>query len=124
MGKDEWLDNLFFRLSKSKFRSRFKLSLKDKNYIKKVGMIKIKSHAEDFIKKNLTCLLIKDGKQTPMHGHPVFVAQHATATCCRGCLAKWHKIEKTHNLTRKEEDYIVQVIMLWITKEMGDKDEK
>ncbi len=24
-----------------------------------------------------------DGKQTPFRGHPVFTAQHATATCCR-----------------------------------------
>ncbi len=26
-----------------------------------------------------------------MKGHPVFVAQHATATCCRECIRKWHK---------------------------------
>lgn len=35
-----------------------------------------------------------DGKQTPMRGHPVFIAQHATATCCRECLKKWHNIKK------------------------------
>ena len=35
---------------------------------------------------------LNDGKQTPMKGHPVFIAQHATATCCRECTRKWHKM--------------------------------
>jgi hypothetical protein len=34
-----------------------------------------------------------------MRGHPVFIAQHATATCCRGCLAKWHDIPAGRALT-------------------------
>ncbi|MEU6081408.1 DUF4186 family protein [Streptomyces sp. NPDC047108] len=34
----------------------------------------------------------KDGRQTPYRGHPVFVAQHATATCCRGCPQRCHHI--------------------------------
>ncbi len=33
-------------------------------------------------------------RQTPFRGHPVFIAQHATATCCRECLAKWHRIPR------------------------------
>ncbi len=110
---------LFEKLKQSKFRSRFKLMEKDRDYIYRKGMDQIKSHAYDFINKRLApSCLVNDGKQTPMKGHPVFLAQHATATCCRGCLYKWHGISKNRNLTEQEVDYIVQVIMCWINEQM------
>lgn len=110
------MDELFYRLSKSKFRSKFKLSLKDKEYIKEKGINKIKEHAYDFINKRLAPKeTLNDGKQTPMRGHPVFIAQHATGTCCRGCLYKWHKISEGRELTNEEVDYVVNVIMKWIS---------
>ena len=59
-----------------------------------------------------------DGKQTPMRGHPVFISQHATATCCRGCLYKWHHISKNRKLTSHEIDFIVCLIMEWIKKDL------
>ncbi len=103
------------KLKLSKFRSSFKLKEKDINYIKKNGMDKIKEHAYDFINKRLAPEIINnDGRQTPMKGHPVFIAQHATATCCRSCLYKWHKINKDKKLNKEEIDYIVNIIMLWI----------
>ena len=103
------------KLKLSKFRSSFKLKDKDINYIKKNGMDKIKEHAYDFINKRLASEIINnDGKQTPMKGHPVFIAQHATATCCRSFLYKWHKINKDKKLNDEEIDYIVNIIMLWI----------
>lgn len=106
------------KLSKSKFRSSFKLKEKDIIYIKEKGPLKIKEHAYDFINKRLAPTFIpNDGKQTPMKGHPVFIAQHACACCCRGCLEKWHKIPKGKELTNKEIDYIVNLLMLWIKKE-------
>lgn len=79
---------------------------------------KIKEHAYDFITKRLAPKDIpNDGKQTPMKGHPVFIAQHACACCCRSCLEKWHKIPKDRDLTEKEINYIVNLLMLWIKKE-------
>ncbi len=113
------IDKLFLKLSKSKFRSRFHLTKKDKDYVNSKGFDVIKSHAYDFIvKRLLPCGLANDGKQTPMRGHPVFIAQHATATCCRGCLYKWHHISKDKDLTQEQVDYIVLVIMRWIEKEV------
>ena len=61
----------------------------------------------------------KDGAQTPYRGHPVFVAQHATATCCRGCLERNHDIPKGRELTDDERDYVVDVICRWIERELG-----
>lgn len=51
-----------------------------------------------------------------MRGHPVFIAQHATATCCRGCLNKWWKIPKGRELTEEEVDFVVGLIMAFIKK--------
>ena len=79
----------------------------------------IESHAYDFITKRLAPKeIINDGKQTPMKGHPVFIAQHATATCCRGCLYKWHQIRKEKELTQKEIKYVVDLIMEWIKRQL------
>lgn len=84
------------RLAKSKFRSRFKLRAKELEYIKDKGLDTIHSHACDFIRDRVApSEPINDGKQTPMHGHPVFIAQHATATCCRGCNRKMAQIPST-----------------------------
>lgn len=107
------------RLSKSKFRGSFKLKEKDISYIKEKSIDKIKEHTYDFISKRLAPKNIpNDGKQTPMRGHPAFIAQHATATCCRGCLYKWHKIRQNKTLNDKEIEYIVNLIMLWINKQL------
>lgn len=116
------IDELFLNLSKSKFRSSFKLKEKDIEYINKNGLNKIEEHAYKFIRERLSCeVILNDGKQTPMKGHPVFIAQHATATCCRNCLYKWHHISQHKNLTEEEIKYIVSVIMNWIEKEYDTK---
>ena len=111
--------DLWKRLSQSKFRSSFSLKANDRSYVSEKGMNKVREHAVDFIKKRLAPAEIpNDGKQTPMRGHPVFVAQHATATCCRGCLEKWHHIPKGRELTETEQEDVVNVIMEWISREM------
>lgn len=87
------LDPLFARLARSTFRSRFRLGTKERQYCWDKGADIIDQHAADFIARRLApAQPVNDGKQTPMRGHPVFIAQHATATCCRGCLEKWHQI--------------------------------
>ena len=112
-------DTLFARLKSSPFRARFKLSDKDKLYIQQKGIDTIRAHCQDFVQKRLAPAIIPhDGKQTPMRGHPVFVAQHATACCCRGCISKWHKIPAGHPLTPNEQAYIISVIMEWIEREI------
>lgn len=80
----------------------------------------IEQHAADFVAKRLApALPANDGKQTPMRGHPVFIAQHATATCCRGCLAKWHNIPQGEALSEEQQRYIVTVIYHWLVIQMN-----
>ena len=77
----------------------------------------IEKHAYDFILSRLS-EPDNDGAQTPMKGHPVFVAQHATGSCCRGCLEKWHRIPRGYPLTPVQIRYIVSILMAWIEREM------
>ena len=113
------LDEALDKLQASKFRSSFHLTAKDKAYVKEKGMDTIRLHAEDFIRSRLAPKVIpNDGKQTPMRGHPVFVAQHATACCCRGCLYKWYKVKPGKALTDEQISKIVGLIMAWIEREM------
>lgn len=114
------IDDKLSSLSKSKFRSSFFLKKEMVNYVNEKGLDKIKSDAYDFIRDRISdTSKYTDGKQTPMKGHPVFIAQHATATCCRNCLYKWHHIEKNRELTMHEIDFCVALIMEWIKKEIN-----
>ncbi len=113
-------EEVFEKLSKSKFRSRFKLSQKDKDYVEKKGLETIKQHAMDFVRLRIAPAEIEnDGKQTPMRNHPVFVAQHATACCCRGCIKKWHGFEAGVELSEKQQEYLVGLIMEWIRRQLS-----
>jgi hypothetical protein len=105
-------------LKQSTFRSRIHLQQKELEYLHKKGLSEVREHAADFIEKRLApALPANDGKQTPWHNHPVFVAQHATATCCRGCLQKWHQIPKGRALTEEELQYIIELIGTWLSQE-------
>ena len=85
----------------------------------------IRQHAKEFIAKRETpAYIANDGKQTPMKGHPVFIAKHATATCCRECIRKWHKIQPGKELSHAQQDYLVDVIMTWIQREMERQEHK
>ena len=111
-----------YKLSQSKFRSSFHLKEKNKLYVEEKGMDVIRRHACDFVRNKLEDSYPKnDGKQTPMKNHPVFIAQHATASCCRGCLYKWYHIKPHTQLNDSQQEMIVQVIMAWIKRELQRK---
>ena len=118
MNKD--ISNLLDSLAKTKFRGSFHLNTKMILYTKEKGIDKIRKDAYELICKRLASENPKnDGKQTPMRQvHPVFIAQHATGCCCRGCLERIHHIPKGKELSKEEIDYIVEVIILWIEREL------
>ena len=116
------VDEALVKLQKSKFRSGFHLDEKNVKYIDEKGLDVIRSHAADFVAKRLAPAEIpNDGKQTPMRGHPVFVAQHACACCCRGCFNKWYRVPQGRALTESEQRRIVNLLMAWIEKEYRSK---
>ena len=116
---DRQMDAIFNRLARSEFRSRFALDDKDRKMITENGVDIIRSHAVDFVSKRIAPASIpNDGKQTPMRGHPVFKAQHATACCCRRCLEKWHNIKPGMELTSDQQTFIVDILMEWIKRNL------
>lgn len=114
------LEATFARLNQSPFRSRFHLSEKDRQLIAAKGMAVIRTHAIDFVKTRLAPAEPRnDGKQTPLRGHPVFVAQHACACCCRGCLQKWYHVPMGIELSEDQQTRIVKLLMAWIERELS-----
>ena len=106
------------KLEKSKFRSSFHLTKKEKAYLEEKGMDVMRSHAKDFVRQKLApAEPLNDGKQTPMHGHPVFKAMHATGCCCRGCLNKWYKVPLHQELNEVQQEKIVNLLLAWIDKQ-------
>lgn len=109
------------KLERSKFRSSFYLTKVERQYLDEKGIDVIRRHAEDFVRQKLAPAdPINDGKQTPMHGHPIFKAMHATACCCRGCLNKWYKVPKGIALTNNQQERIVNLLMAWIEQEYNN----
>jgi Domain of unknown function (DUF4186) len=112
------IDQLFLDLAKSPFRRRFRLRAEKVRYLEKKGMNAVLADAFDLVSKRLGAAKPRnDGKQTPFRGHPAFIAQHATATCCRGCLSKWHGIEKAKALRPVELTHVMAAIERWLRKE-------
>ena len=114
MDYEEW-KKFRTKLKNSKFRSSFSLTHKDKEMYKRKGKEVMYLHALELIRQRLAPANPKnDTHQTPYHGHPVFVAQHATATCCRKCLMRWHKIPRGRELSEKEVIRVIDIILFWI----------
>jgi hypothetical protein len=114
------LDDRLDRIGRHPFRARFRLYGRDRAVVDLRGIETVRRHAEDLIARRLAPSEPRnDGRQTPYRGHPVFVAQHATATCCRTCLARWHGIPAGHELDEAEREYVVEAICRWIAKQMN-----
>jgi hypothetical protein len=112
------IDDLFQALAKSSFRCRFTLKGTDLDYYSRKGLTTVLSHGRDFLEDRLALAHpSKDGKQTPMRGHPFFLAQHATASCCRNCLRKWQFIPEGTPLTPEHVTYILKVARTWLLRQ-------
>ena len=126
IGQKNQMDVAIFQelnpLERSNFRSKFRSTQKDRDYIAAKGLESIKGQVYQFINSRVAPAFPKnDDKQTPMGGHPVFIAQHANATCCRGCISKWHGFEKGRALNEKEVNFVVGLIMGWIYDQIDKK---
>ena len=115
-------EHILEKLEHSKFRSSFHLTKKEQLYLDEKGIAVVRRHAENFVRQKLAPAdPVNDGKQTPMHGHPVFKAMHATACCCRVCLNKWYDIPLHRELSEAEQEKIVNLLMAWIERNRSHK---
>lgn len=127
------LDARLRRIGQQRFRAKFRLQGKERAMVDQRGLATIREHAAELIGQRLALAAPRnDGRQTPYRGHPVFVAQHATATCCRTCLSRWHSIPAGRALDAEEQSYVVEAICRWIARqhvpqpldELWDDDQK
>lgn len=108
------------RLAESSFRRRKRLLGTELEQLRAKGIEEIGLHARRLVGERLSpSQPVNDGRQTPYRGHPVFIAQHATATCCRSCLEIWHRIPKGRPLGQQECDYVARLIEAWLRREIG-----
>lgn len=106
-------------VGRSPFRRKFRLSIADRAYVQEQGVAALLMQAHALIAERLVpAEPANEGKQTPFRGHPVSVAQHGTATCCRRCLQKWHRIPAGRALLAAEQDYIVGIIGCWLQSQI------
>lgn len=114
------IDRRLDRLARSRFRASFTLSESDRNYLHQKGWQTVARHAEELIRARLGQALPRnDGRQTPRQGHPVFVAQHATATCCRKCVQRWHGIPRGRDLSQDEIALLTAIVLRWLQRWVG-----
>lgn len=112
------IDEVFVRIRRSSFRQKFRLVGKELAYLQTWGLVHVMKHAGEIIDKRVgVANPPNDGKQTPWRNHPVFVAQHATATCCRGCLQKIHEIRAGNALSAEERAHVLAVIERWLSEQ-------
>ena len=116
----EDIDDRLEAIGQQRFRARFHLRGRERALVELRGMEAVRVHADEFVATRLAPAAPRnDGKQTPYRGHPVFVAQHATATCCRTCLARNHGIQAGEELTAEERRYVVDFICRWIERDFA-----
>jgi hypothetical protein len=117
----ESLDERLILIGRQPFRAKFHLRGRERAKAELSAASTMRWHARDLITRRLApAEPYKDGKQTPYRGHPVFVAQHATATCCRNCLLRCHRIPKGRELNKREREYVVDVVCRWIERELQE----
>ena len=116
--RDE-LEQRITHASARPFGRRFHLVGRERATAQLRGLDTMRVHAEEIVTERLApAQPRKDGRESPYRGHPVFVAQHATATCCRTCLETWHDIPRGLALDREERRYVVDVLVAWIAREL------
>lgn len=105
------------KLKTSRFRRKFCLTEQEKLTVKDEGLDKMRQKAEFIVSTRLQNP-INDGHQTPYFGHPIFKAQHATATCCRKCVNKWWRFPMSRELNEQEFNFVVGLIIKWLRTEL------
>jgi hypothetical protein len=114
------VDKAFARLSRSSFRRKFRLAGRELAYLQTWGLPHVMKQAGEILDRRVAMAdPPNDGKQTPWRNHPVFVAQHATATCCRGCIEKIHEIPRGAALQPAQRAHLLATIERWLLEQLS-----
>lgn len=90
------------------------------NYARRKGSVGLRHAAQKTIRNAVgNPIHPAQGRQTPretkLTANTIHYAQHATACCCRKCLAEWHGIPMDRVLSDGEISYLTDIVMLYVT---------
>jgi hypothetical protein len=106
----------FVRLKSSSYRRNMGLTAFEKKSVMKEGFGKVVERCREAL-DDLDMPDYTHG-ETPYKG-VVPKAQHATSTCCRKCMFRWHGIPRYRELTEEERAYVIRLILRWVRKELA-----
>lgn len=116
-----------FTISQLKFEKirhtywNWSFTKRELNAARRKGRIGIRDALEKRIRSSVGSEKpFKDGAQTPWSGNVLYYAQHATACCCRTCIAEWHDIPAGRPLTEEEIQYLLELACLYIDNRIPD----
>lgn len=84
---------------------------------KKRGLKAIRERAKQIVSKKIGHPPVSrwDYRNCPQEGTEVIeYGRHATATCCRPCLERWHNIPQNAFLTEEQIKYCVDLVELYV----------
>ena len=111
---------LLRRLRASSKHRRVHLGPREYALAERKGIETLKAEARKIVLTRISELRgVSDGRQTPMRGHPVFLAQHATGICCRDCVLEWHGIPKRGVMSAKQLNHLHSVLAAWLETTMA-----
>lgn len=108
----EWIRHQYFHR---------RLTQRKQNYALRKGRAGIRVAAEKRIRSRVGPKQpLKDGTLTPWNGDILDYAQHATACCCRTCIAEWHDIPAGRELNEEEIRYLTDLLCLYVDERLPD----
>ncbi len=111
---------LLEKVAKCDYRAEIDLGAEDIEYINSRGFDMMIKHAQDFVERRLGPARPRnEGKQTPLKGHPLFLAQHATGSDSRRALSEYHGIAEGKELSRQQIDYVTDVVLRWLEERLA-----
>lgn len=115
----EW-SKLLEKVAESDYRAEIDLGPEDMDYVNSRGFDMMVRHAHDFVERRLGPARPRnEGKQTPLKGHPLFLAQHATGADSRAALSEYHGIAEGKKLSRQQMDYVTDVVLRWLEERLA-----
>jgi len=85
------------------------------NYALRKGKIELINTVEKRIRASVKAPVDAfDGRRTKWEGNPIHYGQHATATCCRKCIERWHNVPRDEELTEKQVKYFTHLVIMFL----------
>jgi len=98
-------------------KTKPRLNEHDVRVIKEMGIEELKNQAREIVEQKLREQPENDGKQTPTAGNPIYKAMHACKSASRKELSRAHRIAAGRDLSDRQVDSVVNLLVRWMVRE-------